>query len=96
VGKRSIAARRSYAGDGSHTAIVVGSAQQLPIGLVALVVALILLVVASSIPLWLFSILVSLVYAFIVPFAALAMTLLYGDAVAEREAVAPAEVLEPV
>lgn len=38
-----------------------------------------------------FSILVSLVYAATVPLAALAMTLLYGDAVAEREGAARAE-----
>lgn len=63
------------------------------VGIIGLLLALILLIVASSIPLWVFSILVSLVYAFVVPFAALAMTLLYGDAVAEQQG---AERADPV
>jgi hypothetical protein len=79
----------------AHTAIVVAALNS-AIALVALGIALLLLIVASSVPLWLFSGLTVLVYALTVPFAAIAMTLLYGDAVAEREAVAPAEVLEPV
>lgn len=69
------------------------SALNAAVGFIGLLVALILLVVASSIPLWVFSVLVSLVYAFVVPFAALAMTLLYGDAVAEQQG---AERADPV
>jgi hypothetical protein len=37
----------------------------------------------AGIPLWLFSGLITLVYALIVPLAAVAQTLLFGDAVAE-------------
>ena len=48
----------------------------------ALGAALILLVWATGLPLWAFSAVASLVYALIVPLAAIAMTLLYGDAVA--------------
>ena len=65
-----------------HTAIV-AVALNLFVGATALVVALLLLVLAAGIPLWIFSGLVSLVYALVVPLAAIAMTLLYGDAVAE-------------
>ena len=42
------------------------------------------MVVFAGIPLWLFSGLITLVYALIVPLAAVAMTLLFGDAVAEH------------
>jgi hypothetical protein len=75
-----------------HTAVVAG-ALNAAVGVSALVVALILLVVASGVPLWLFSILVSVVYAVLLPLAAIAMTLLYGDVVAEQEG---AERAEPV
>lgn len=75
-----------------HTAVIAGVLNA-AIGLTALVVALVLLIVATNVPLWLFSILVSIVYVCVVPLAALAMTLLYGDAVAEQEG---AERAEPV
>lgn len=73
-----------------HTAIVAGVIN-VAVAATALVVALLLLVVASSVPLWLFSVLVSLVYTCTVPLAALAMTLLFGDAVAEREGAGKAD-----
>lgn len=76
-----------------HTAVFVAVVNGAT-GLLALVVSLLLLLVASGIPLWLFSALVSLVYALAVPLAAIAMTLLYGDALAERDASVP--VREPV
>jgi hypothetical protein len=71
-----------------HTAAVTGSLN-VAVGASALAVSLILLVVVSGLPLWLFSMLVSLVYICIVPLAALALTLLYGDAVAEHEGDSP-------
>ncbi|MFP5487250.1 MAG: hypothetical protein ACLGHQ_02960 [Acidimicrobiia bacterium] len=77
-----------------HTAVVAG-ALNAAVGAIALVVALLLLVVASAVPLWVFSILVSLVHACVVPLAALALTLLYGDAVADR-AGEPADEAEPL
>ena len=49
----------------------------------ALFVGLLLLLVASGIPLWIFSALVSLVYVLVAPLAAISITLLYGDARAE-------------
>lgn len=52
---------------------------------------LLLLVVVQRIPLGLFSVLVTLTSALVVPLAAIAQTLLYGDAVAEREGQAAAE-----
>lgn len=67
-----------------HTAVVVG-ALNAAVGIIALVVAWLLLIVASGLPLWLFSILVSIVYTCTVPLAAVAMALLYGDAVADRD-----------
>lgn len=50
-----------------------------------LFVALLLLIIVSGLPLWAFSGLVTLVFALGVPFVAVAMTLLYGDAVTEHE-----------
>ncbi len=75
-----------------HTAIVSVALNGLVV-ISGTVFGVLLLVLASGIPLWLFSGLVSLVYAVIVPLAAIAYTLLYGDAFAElEEAVEP----EPV
>ena len=68
-----------------HTALVAAVVNGF-VGFTALVVALLLLVVAASIPLWVFSVLAALVYALTVPLAAIAMTLLYGDAIAGQEA----------
>ncbi len=75
-----------------HTAIVVAAFNAL-IGATALVVALLVLVVATGWPLWVFSVVVSLTYALVVPIAAIAMTLLYGDAVAQSERGARAELV---
>ena len=75
-----------------HTAIMVAVLNGL-VAVSAMISALLLLVLATNIPLWLFSGLVSLVFAVVVPLAGIAITLLYGDAVAEHEeSVAP----EPV
>jgi hypothetical protein len=54
------------------------------ITLSGMVIGLLLLLVLRSAPFWLFSALITLVYALIVPLAALAHTLLYGDAAAAR------------
>jgi hypothetical protein len=61
--------------------------------LTAMAVSMPLLLAFTSIPLWLFSILVSLVYVFVVPLAAIAMNLLYGDAVAASEGAPRAELV---
>jgi hypothetical protein len=66
-----------------HTALVAAVVNGF-VGLTALIVALLLLVLASGIPLWVFSALATLVYALTVPLAAIAMTLLYGNAIAAR------------
>jgi hypothetical protein len=62
-----------------------------------LVAGLLLLLVAQGLPVWVFSGLVSLIYALIVPLAAGAQTYLYGDAWAERSSAesARAEPAEP-
>ena len=65
-----------------HTAIMIGLFNLLVAGS-GLVVGLLLLVLFAGIPLWLFSGLITLVSALIVPLAAVAQTLLFGDAVAE-------------
>jgi hypothetical protein len=75
-----------------HTAVVVAGING-AIAVTALTAALLLQIVVSGVPLWIFSGLVSLVYTLVVPLAALAVTLLYGDAVAEREET---EANEPV
>ena len=50
----------------------------------------------AGIPLWLFSGLITLVYALIVPLAAVAQTLLFGDAVAEQRGLEIEPADEPV
>jgi hypothetical protein len=67
-----------------HTAIVSAGLNGLVL-MSAVVVGLLLLVLVPSLPLWAFSALTAVVYAFLVPLAAISMTLLYGDAVAEQE-----------
>ena len=85
----SDALRRSSAlviGRWWHTAAVVAIAQG-AVALVALTVGLLLLVAVAGLPLWAFGLLNGLVYALILPLAAIAITLLYGDAAAaERDA----------
>jgi len=65
-----------------HTALMVGLFNGLVLAS-GMIVGLLLLVAVSGIPLWLFSGLITLVFALIVPLAAVAQTLLFGDAVAE-------------
>ncbi|MGB0111884.1 MAG: Vps62-related protein [Ilumatobacteraceae bacterium] len=78
-----------------HTAVMVTLINAL-VGLSGLVVGLLLLVLVAGIPLWLFSGFITLVYALIAPLAAVAMTLLFGDAVAEsRGETAPEPGVEP-
>jgi hypothetical protein len=72
-----------------HTAIVSALLNGLVL-LTAVAFGLLLLILVPSLPLWAFSALASLVYAVLVPLAAISMTLLYGDAVAEREELPPA------
>jgi hypothetical protein len=55
--------------------------------------SLLLLVGAASIPLWAFSALASLLYMLVAPLAAIAMNLLYGDAVAAAEKAPAAELI---
>lgn len=56
-------------------------------------VGVILLVGVAGLPLWVFSGLATLVYVVIVPLAAISMTLLYGDAVAQHEHEPRAELI---
>jgi hypothetical protein len=58
------------------------SAFNVVVALAALGVGLLILVLIPEIPLWLFSAIIPLVNALIVPIAAVAQTLLYGDMVA--------------
>ncbi len=67
-----------------HTALMVGLFNLLVV-VSGGIVGLLLLVVAAGLPLWLFSGLITLVYALIVPLAAVAQTLLFGDMVAESQ-----------
>ena len=75
-----------------HTAFVTASLNGI-VFVTAMAVSMLLLLAATSIPLWLFSILVSLVYVFVVPLAAIAMNLLYGDAVVAGEDAPRAELV---
>jgi hypothetical protein len=78
-----------------HTAVMVAAFNALPF-VTALVVGLLLLLGLSGLPIWLFSALMTLIYGVLVPLAATAQTMLYGDAVAEYnerdEAGAPVSV----
>ena len=67
-----------------HTAVVAAGLNGLVL-VSAIIAGLILLVLVPSLPLWVFSVLASMVYAVMVPLAAISMTLLYGDAVAQQE-----------
>ncbi len=67
-----------------HTALLAALLNGLVL-VIALGVALALLVLASGLPLWLFAGLAALVGALVVPFASIAMTLLYGDALAAAD-----------
>ncbi len=75
-----------------HTAVFVIALNVLGV-IVGTTLGLLLLVLVAGLPLWLFSVLVTLVFALIVPVTAEAITLLYGDAVAESQG---AEAAEPV
>jgi hypothetical protein len=69
-----------------HTGMVVAILQGVLVG-VNLLVGVVLLIVFSGLPLWLFSTLATLVYGLVVPVTALALTLLYGDAVTQKATV---------
>ncbi len=64
--------------------------------LVNAVVGLLLLVLLSGVPLWAFSVIVTVFGALVVPYAAIGLVLLYGDAVAQRDGIEAAEELESV
>lgn len=66
-----------------HTALM-ATLFNLLVGATGLVVGLLLLVLVAGIPIWLFSGLVTLFSALIVPLTAVAMTLLFGDAAVEH------------
>jgi len=74
-----------------HTAIAVAFLNG-ALALATTTIGLLLLVSLQTLPLWAFSLLVSLTSVLLVPLLAIAQTLLYGDAVAEREG---AEVAQP-
>ena len=63
--------------------------------LVNAVVGLLLLVLLSGIPLWAFSLIVTVFAALIVPYASIGLVLVYGDAVAQGDGIGTAGQLEP-
>ena len=75
-----------------HTMFVTATLNGLVFGR-SMGLSLLLLVLAPGLPLWLFSGLVTLVYVVVVPVAAIAMHLLYGDAVAAEESAPDAELV---
>lgn len=64
-----------------HTAAVAASAHVI-VGVIALFAGLLLLIIVTGIPLWAFGLINGAIYAVVMPLSALALTLLYGDAVA--------------
>ena len=75
-----------------HTAVVSAGLNGLVLAS-AVLAGLLLLVLVPGLPLWAFSALAAVVYAVLVPLAASSMTLLYGDAVAERDGLPPASLV---
>ncbi len=73
-----------------HTALFLSLLNGLVLG-IGLGIGIMLLVVFSQIPLVLFSMLITVLFAFISPVLAVALTFLYGDAIAERSATGSAE-----
>ncbi len=92
-GGRSALARSSelVRGRWLHTAIVI-ILLNAAAGVAASLMAMVLLLTLTGIPLWLFSIIVTLASGAIVPFAAIALVLLFGDAVAEDENLPAADI----
>jgi hypothetical protein len=86
-GPRAALARSSLLVKGRwwNTAIVVTLIHG-TLAVAGLAVGLVLLLVLTSLPLWLLSSLVTLVSALFMPLGAIALTLLYGDAAAEHDA----------
>jgi hypothetical protein len=70
-----------------HTAIMVSLFNLLP-GVSALLVGLLVLLGISGLPLWIYTSLMTLVYAAFVPLTAIAQLMLYGDAAVEHEDMA--------
>ena len=96
--RRKVALDRSstlVVGHWFHTAAVIVLLNGL-VALFSLVVGMVVLVVFSGLPLWLFSILVSSFSVLVVPYTAIAFVLLYGDRVAEEVDAEPAAQLEKV
>ncbi len=75
-----------------HTAFVIAVLNGI-VFVTAMGFSLALLLIATSVPIWMFSVLVGLVFVFVAPLAALAMNLLYGDAVAAGEGAPDAELV---
>lgn len=75
-----------------HTAILIASFNAV-IVVTGFVFSLLVLLLLPSLPLWIFSAIVALANALVVPFVAVAQLLLYGNAVAEQEALDPAELV---
>ncbi|MCP4224785.1 MAG: hypothetical protein GY773_15725 [Actinomycetia bacterium] len=65
------------------------------VAVAAAIVGLVFLVALAGVPLWLFSVLVTAVLVLVVPYPAIAMVLLYGDARAEQEGAERAELIDP-
>jgi hypothetical protein len=75
-----------------HTAIATAAINGM-LFITVMGLSLLLLVGAASIPLWAFSALVSLLYIVVAPLAAIAMNLVYGNAVAATQDVPFAELV---
>ena len=86
--------RRLVDGRWLHTAIMVLLINGVVVA-TAFLLGLLVLVLLTGIPLWAFNVFTALVYAVLVPLAAAAYTLLYGDRVAASES-APESVVEEV
>ncbi len=67
-----------------HTAVVLISINAI-VFVCSMLVGLLLLIVAAGIPLWLFSVIVTVFAGLVAPYTAIAATLLYGDARAQLE-----------
>ena len=73
-----------------HTAAVIAVFNTIVIA-ASIGMGIVLLVLVSQVPLWLFSVLMTLMFALVSPLSAVVITLLYGNAIAENQGAAAAD-----
>ena len=73
-----------------HTAAVIAVFNTIVIA-ASIGLGIVLLVLVSQVPLWLFTVLMTLMFALVSPLSAVVITLLYGNPIAENQGAAAAD-----